>query len=122
MRGRLDSLEISLPLPVGHGFIIPFLLGLVKVAVMLRLLFSEGALHETALLEEVGRVAQRPRDAGEVLRGVDVPLEDRRRRDFVLDSIRAGSQGGGEGEIGVAVGAGDPALDPERVSLPYHPK
>src|SRR5579884_846295 len=117
---RLDPFKIPLPLPIGDRLIIRFLLRPEEVKVVLDHVASERLLRKAALLEEIGRLAQRARNAGEMLRGVDIPLEDRWRLDFIFDAVKTGGERGCKGEIRVAVGAGDAALDAKTVSLSDH--
>ena len=66
------------------------------------------------------RAASRGRTAG--IGGVGIAVEKRRRLDLVGDAVEAGSQRGGETEVGVAVGSGNAALDSQARTFAHHSK
>src|SRR3954471_3291729 len=69
--------------------------------------------RDVARLEELDRLDECGRDPAYVLRRViGVAPVGRARIDPVLDAVETGGDGRGVGEVRVAVGAGDTALDP----------
>ena len=46
---------------------------------------------------------------------IGIALDRRRQLELVLDAVEAGAQRGGQRDIGVGVGGGDPVLDALRL-------
>src|SRR3990170_7911156 len=81
--------------------------------VVLDALFAEGAFREPAGREGIGGFSQGVRHARQMARRIDIAGEAFGWLDAVADPLEAGCHRCREGEIWVAVGARNPALDPE---------
>lgn len=114
----LNTLKISLAFPVGDGVVEGVLFGAEEVGVMVDYCRAQGLADKAAVGEEVGGFAEGVGDAGEMLGGVDVAGEDGGRFDLVGDAVETGGEGGGVGEVGVAVGARNAAFDAQALTLP----
>src|SRR5207249_5580321 len=79
---------------------------------------AERLAREAALLERRDRLAERARNLGQRRVLVRVPTIERRRLELPLDSVQAGGDRRGEGEVRIRVGAGDAILDAQRVAAP----
>ena len=95
---------------------------LAATATSLDHLFAEDLVGEGAVGEKFGRIAQGVRYARQMLRLVDIALKDRRRLNLVFDAVETRSEGSGEDQIGIAVGARNAAFDAQhgRQAVGYH--
>src|SRR2546425_1275269 len=80
-------------------------------------LVPERPLREFAFREKICRGAQACGNSRQLLRGVDVADEALRRLDLVGDAIQARGQRSRERKVGIAVGAGDAALDTQALAF-----
>src|SRR5579859_6627627 len=83
---------------------------------------AERLLGELAFLERPDRLRQRVGHTLQIARTVGVADESLRRLDLVADAVEAGSERGGEGEVGVGIGTGDAALDAQALAIAHHPE
>src|SRR3569833_1652419 len=109
--GCLRPFEPALQLPIGDAAIIFELLPLGGVDVMVDDTLSKRLDQHFRLPERGSGVAQRLVHFAHLLAGVGVAGEGRLELELVLDALEPGGEQGGVGEIGVEVGAADPALD-----------
>src|SRR5881628_2360862 len=83
---------------------------------------AKRASGEFARGESFGRLLQPGRHARQMPRGVHVAGEAVRRLDSVSDSVESRRQRRGEGQIRIAVGAGNPAFDLQTWPAPHDAK
>src|ERR687888_26578 len=103
-------LEEARPFPAGHCFVELALLRREEVQVVLDHIRAEGRARQLTALQLAYRLAQRARHLRQIGGLIDVPLEDGRRLDPVLDAVQAGGDRGRVGQVRVRVGARDAAL------------
>ena len=92
----LDSFEISLTFPVGDRFVKHCLFGAEKVGVMVDHFRSDRTAGKLALLEQIGRGAERTGNLRQIFGRINVPFKDRWRLDFVGDAEVTGKEPGND--------------------------
>ena len=117
-----DPFEVALPFPVGHRRLEGLDLDLEELHVVVGDGRAEGLANQGAVREALGCVFEGAGHAWQIRGRVHVTLERRWWLDLLLDATEPARECCGVGEVRVAVGAGDPALDPEARALADHPE
>src|SRR5688572_23393247 len=110
---RSDALEVAIKLPAGDRAVVDGLFATGGVQVMLHDDVAERGAGGLAGLQAGGRLTEAQGDPGEILGLVRVAGERCWRLQLLLDAVEAGRDRGGERQVRVHVGAGDPVLQPD---------
>src|SRR5439155_17812631 len=118
----LTALEHATALVVRYDLVEESLLRSPVVQVVAPDALAEGLAGELALLPQVDRLAKGRRERLGLCLGIGVPDELGARVGPLLEPVEPGREQRRVAEIGIDVGAGDPAFDPPRLPMAHDPE